>query len=117
MVTKDLKKHRRKKIRYRIRKKIHGTSACPRLSVYKSNKYVYVQLIDDKKGHTLVSMDTRKQQGKPVELAKKLGKGIVEAAKKKTITKIVYDRSGYRYQGIVKALFEAAQKELSNIHG
>jgi large subunit ribosomal protein L18 len=106
---------RRQKIRYRIRKKISGTAECPRLAVYRSNKEIYVQLIDDVAGHTLCSASSRDKQGKTftgnkTEKAKQVGKIIAERAAEKGITSIAFDRGGYLYHGRVKALAEGARE-------
>jgi large subunit ribosomal protein L18 len=108
------KEGRRRKIRYRIRRKVNGTSACPRLSVYRSNKYIHCQLVDDISGHTL-AYATSKEEGVPtgvpkIEQAKAVGKILAEKARSKNIETIVFDRSGYLYHGRVKALADAARE-------
>jgi large subunit ribosomal protein L18 len=93
----------RKKRKLRIRAKISGTAVAPRLAVYRSNKYIYAQIIDDTKHHTLV--------GLPGSLdAAALGKKLADLAKKKKITKVVFDRAGYSYHGRIKALADAARE-------
>ncbi len=111
--NKHIKRKRRQK---RIRARIFGTSDCPRLSVFRSNQHIYVQLIDDLKGQTLVSASDleikfkdKKFKGK-IEIAKKVGEEIARRALAKNIKKIVFDRSGYRYHGRVKAIAEAARE-------
>lgn len=111
------KKNRRDKIRRRIRSTVTGTEERPRLSVFKSNKHVYAQLVDDRNGHTLASASTQTEAvqdetaDKPrKEGAQIVGKHLAEAAQEKGIKKVVFDRSGYRYHGIVKALAEGARK-------
>lgn len=106
----------RKKIHLRIRRKLIGTAQRPRLNVYRSLNNIYVQLIDDMNGHTLVSASTLDGEGKKsikrggnVEAAKAVGKLIAERAKTKGIEGVVFDRSGYIYQGRVKALAEAVR--------
>lgn len=101
-----LKRHKR------IRAKISGTADCPRLSVYRSNKEIYAQLIDDVKGVTLVSassFDLKVPNGGNIEAAKIVGESLAKAAKKQKIQKVVFDRSGYLYHGRVKALADAAR--------
>jgi large subunit ribosomal protein L18 len=107
------KQVRRQKIRYRIRKKIIGTATRPRLAVYKSNTAIYAQLIDDAAGITLVASDTRKLKGKRCEKAAELGQLVAKKAKEKEITQVVFDRSGYQYHGVVKALFDATNEAIA----
>lgn len=85
----------------RIRSRLSGIAERPRLSIFRSNKYMYAQLIDDVKGVTLASVRD--------DSAIKVGEGIAKVAKDKKITKVVFDRSGYRYLGRVKALADAAR--------
>ena len=99
----------------RIRSKISGTSAIPRLCVFRSNTGIYAQIIDDETRTTLVSASTldkdlKIKNGSNVEAAKVVGKAIAEKAKKKKITKVVFDRGGYLYHGRVKALADAARE-------
>jgi large subunit ribosomal protein L18 len=108
----------REKRHNRIRKKISGTKERPRLSVYRSIKNLYAQLIDDTAGATLLSLSTSspqlrerlKKDSGNVKGAAALGSALAEECKKKGIEKIVFDRSGYLYHGRVKALAEAARK-------
>lgn len=111
------KKQRRNKIRRRIRSTIRGTEERPRLAIYKSNKHVYLQLIDDLKGVTLLGVSSKSEsvrsevEGKGgIEQATVLGKELAKAALEKGVDKAVYDRSGYKYHGIVKAAAEAARE-------
>ena len=101
-------------IKKSIRKKIAGTSSKPRLSVYRSNKDIYVQIIDDLSGKTLVSASSRtkdfKAEGTKVELANKVGKLVAEKAKAAGIENVVFDRNGYLYHGRVKSLAEGARE-------
>jgi large subunit ribosomal protein L18 len=113
----DLKQERRSKIRRRIRSTIRGTSDRPRLSIFKSNKHVYLQLINDLDNLTIMSVSTKSAdlkkdlKDKPaVESAEIIGKALAEAAKEKGIAQVVFDRSGYKYHGIVKAAAEGARK-------
>ena len=99
----------------RIRSKISGTSAIPRLCVFRSNTGIYAQIIDDETRTTLVSAssldkDLNIKNGSNVEAAKVVGKAIAEKATKAKITKVVFDRGGYLYHGRVKALAEAARE-------
>ena len=104
---------RRKKIHYRIRRKITGTAQRPRLTVYRSNKYIYGQLIDDVAGITLASASSREEDivrnVNKSEQSKQVGKALAERAKSKNIETIVFDRGGYLYHGRVKALADGAR--------
>ena len=95
----------------RIRAKISGTAAMPRLSVYKSNTSLYGQIIDDEKGITLVSFSADKAKGKSVlEKSANAGKEIAKLAQDKGITKIVFDRGGFIYTGKIKAFADGARE-------
>lgn len=95
----------------RLRAKISGTAIRPRLSVFRSNKFVYAQLIDDVEGKTLVAADSRKEtKGTAIEKAKLVGTAIAKKATAANITEVVFDRGGFRYQGIVAALADAARE-------
>jgi len=102
--------------RDRIRKKIAGTSDCPRMNVFKSDKHFIVQLIDDNIGKTLINVSTMRKELREgavkanLEGAKKIGKLVAEEAKKQNIKKVVFDRNGYRYHGVIKALADAARE-------
>ena len=100
------KTERRTKIRKRIRSTISGTPECPRISVYKSNKQLYVQLIDDVAGVTLGSSSAKST----VEGGKEAGASIAQIALEKGIKTAVYDRSGYEFHGIIKAVADAARE-------
>lgn len=104
----------RAKAKVKIRKKIEGTAERPRLSVFRSSKHMYAQLIDDVAGTTLVSFCSSKVEGlkstSNCDAAKAVGANIANAAKSKNITKIVFDRSGYVYHGRIKALAEGARE-------
>jgi len=106
---------RRAKIKRRIRKKVFGTSSVPRLSVFRSNKQIYAQIIDDVTGKTLASSGSLKnddaQKGNKTSQAEFVGKLIAEKAKKSGIDKVVFDRNGYLYHGRVKSLADSARKE------
>lgn len=95
----------------RIRAKISGTSERPRLAVFRSNKFIYAQIIDDTKGHTLVAFDSQLSKAKtPVERAREVGIEIAKKAKAAGITKIVFDRGGYLYTGKIKMVADAARE-------
>ena len=110
----NLKSNRRLRIKRRIRKNIFGTSARPRLSVFRSNKQIYAQVIDDINGVTLVSAASLKvedaQKVSKLEQAKLIGKEIAEKATKAGIAEVVFDRNGYLYHGRIKSLAEALRK-------
>ena len=106
------KVEKRNRIKRRVRGKISGSSELPRLSVYKSNKEIYAQLIDDKDGKTLASASSRtlKAKGNKVEISAEVGKAIAEKAKAAGIENIVFDRNGFVYHGRVKALADGARE-------
>ncbi len=107
------KVNRRAKIKRRIRKKITGTSAMPRLSVFRSNKQIYAQIIDDSTGKTLVSAssyNSKIAKGNKVEQAAAVGKQVADLAKKAGIETVVFDRNGYLYHGRVKSLADSARE-------
>ena len=111
MGTVNIKTKHRERRRKRIRAKVSGTSKTPRLSVFKSNKHVSVQLIDDDKGNTLFSYWSKSFKGKNLtDKAKSVGKKIAEEAVKKGVKKAVFDRGGYLYTGVVKALADGARE-------
>jgi large subunit ribosomal protein L18 len=109
---------RREKRHLRIRKKVQGTAERPRLSIYKSLKHLYVQLIDDVSGRCLTSVTTNTKENKAsgkksfanVASAQLLGQQIAEKARNAGQESVVFDRSGYRYHGIVKAVADAARE-------
>lgn len=108
-------KNSRNRRKARVRSKIKGTSECPRLSVFRSHTSIYAQLIDDVKGTTLVSSNDRKTDGskdsKRTDKAREVGRLLAQLAKKQGITRIVFDRNGYKYHGRVKALADGAREE------
>ena len=113
MITKEDKNLSRVRRHARVRRKISGTAECPRLCLYRSNKNIEAQIIDDVKGVTLVSsssMVLKLENGSNIEAAAKVGKDIAEKALAAKIEKVVFDRSGYIYHGRVKALAEAARE-------
>jgi large subunit ribosomal protein L18 len=113
MTNKPSKNVSRLRRHARVRAKISGTAEKPRLCLYRSNKNIEVQLIDDVKGVTLVassSVALKLENGSNIEAAKAIGKDVAEKALKANIKTIVFDRSGYLYHGRVKALAEAARE-------
>ena len=113
MISKVNKNVSRKRRHARVRNKVSGTPTCPRLCVYRSNKNIEAQIIDDVNGVTLVSsssMSLKLENGSNVEAATAVGKDIAEKALAKKLETIVFDRSGYIYHGRVKALAEAARE-------
>jgi len=104
------KQELRNRRKHRIRSKVTGTASRPRLSVYKSNVALYVQMIDDAEGKTLLSVSSVKDKKKNMDVAKKIGADLAELAKKKEITSCVFDRNGYKYHGVVKALADSARE-------
>ncbi|CAA9200603.1 50S ribosomal protein L18 [Flavobacterium aquidurense] len=106
------KSDRRQRIRFRIRKSISGTATNPRLSVFRSNKEIYAQLIDDVNGVTLLAASSREKEigkGTNVEVAAAVGKLVAEKALKAGIDTITFDRGGYLYHGRIKSLAEGAR--------
>ena len=102
---------RRAKIKRRIRSKVQGTAEVPRLCVYRSNKAIYVQIIDDSKGATLLSESSQGiKTGTKVEVAKEVGKAIAAKATANGIESVKFDRNGYLYHGRIKNLAEGARE-------
>lgn len=115
MARTDKKVVRRLQIKRRIRYKIKGTTETPRLSVFRSNKQIYAQIINDELGETLVSCSSRKKEltSQPIskmEMSQLVGKTLAEMAKEKGVDKVVFDRGGYKYHGRIKALAEGARE-------
>lgn len=117
MYTPVDRKAKRRRRHIRVRKRVFGTAERPRMAVYKSLKHIYVQIIDDEKGHTLVSASTLDKEVREqikglskTEQAKLVGKIVAERALAKGIKKVVFDRGGFKYQGRVQALAEAARE-------
>ncbi|NND76576.1 MAG: 50S ribosomal protein L18 [Flavobacteriales bacterium] len=105
------KANKRKRIHLRIRKRIKGTAERPRLAVYRSNKEIYCQLIDDINGQTLASATSKEQKsGSKSEQAASVGKQIADLAKNVNIESVIFDRGGYLYHGRVKALADGARE-------
>ena len=108
------KASRRNRRKMHIRKRINGTADRPRMSVYRSNKHIYIQVIDDIEGKTLISTSNLEKEFKEmksnVENAQKLGEVVGKRIKDAKINTVVFDRNGYRYHGIVKAVADGARK-------
>ncbi|MDX9703345.1 MAG: 50S ribosomal protein L18 [Candidatus Auribacterota bacterium] len=112
------RKEARKKRQVRLRKKLLGTVECPRLSVFKSLKHLYVQLIDDNNGKTLLAVSTLSKEysskynetGCNIPVAKNVGALLSEKAKASKISELRFDRSGYKYHGVVKALADSIRE-------
>ena len=106
-----LRKKSKEKRKLRVRGKVFGTSQKPRLSVFRSNKNIRAQLIDDENRVTLVSAESTSHKGKTkTEVASEVGKELAKKALEKKIKSVVFDRSGYRYHGRVKALADGARE-------
>ena len=115
MISKVDRNKARLRRHLRVRKKVFGTAARPRLNVFRSSKHIYAQIIDDLKGVTLVAASTLDKElglknGGNVEAARKVGELIAKRAKEKGIEAVVFDRGGYVYHGRVQALAEAARE-------
>jgi len=119
MINKPSRAVARQKRHYKMRRYLSGTAARPRLSVFKSNKYIYAQLIDDVAGHTLASAsstdaalvkEAKLESQSSLDAAKAVGNAIAQKAKEKGVEVVVFDRGGYIYHGKVKALADAARE-------
>lgn len=106
--------YRRSRIKMRIRKKVSGSASMPRLSVFRSNRDIYAQIIDDNEGRTLVQASSKEKsfsfKGTKTEQAAEVGKIVAERAKSAGIERVVFDRNGYLYHGRVKSLAEGARE-------
>ena len=114
-MSQDHKVIRRQKLRWRIRTKLHGTAQKPRLSVFRSNTDIYVQLVDDNNGNTLAAASSREKDivaagGTKVEKSANVGKAIAQKAKALGIEACVFDRGGYLYHGRVKSVADGARE-------
>ncbi|MEJ6399640.1 50S ribosomal protein L18 [Nicoliella lavandulae] len=113
MISKPDKNKTRQRRHLRVRNKISGTAECPRLNVFRSNKNIYAQIIDDVEGVTLASastLDSEVSGGNKTDQAKIVGKLVAERAAKKNVKNVVFDRGGYLYHGRVQALADAARE-------
>jgi large subunit ribosomal protein L18 len=108
----NIKTEKRTRLHKKIRSRVSGTESCPRLAVFRSNRYMYAQLIDDVKGITLASASDISLTDKmtKVERAKSVGKKLADEAKKHKITAVVFDRGGFSYRGRVQALADGARE-------
>ena len=106
----SLKTEQRARRHRRVRARISGTAERPRLAVFRSNRYIYAQLVDDEKRATLVAADSRTQKGASArDRANAVGAAIAAAAKAKGITHAVFDRGGFQYEGVIAALADGAR--------
>ena len=119
MINKPCRADARKKRHYRLRRNLSGTAIRPRLTVFKSNKYIYAQLVDDVKGCTIASASTKDEASvkaakltstSNIDAAKFVGASVAEKAKKLGIEEVVFDRGGYIYHGKVAAIADAARE-------
>jgi large subunit ribosomal protein L18 len=117
MITKGDKNKARKRRHFRVRRKVEGTTARPRLNVFRSTKHIYAQLIDDVTGITLASASTvdpelkgSVEHGGNVDAAKKVGELVAKRALEKGVKEVVFDRGGYLYHGRIQALADAARE-------
>ena len=104
----------RRRRHFRVRKTVHGTQSRPRLAVFRSNKYIYAQVIDDDKGHTIVSASSRESAVRgttlSVDTATQVGTLVASRAQDAGISKVVFDRGGFKFHGRIEALADAARK-------
>ena len=113
MIAKTERNQIRSRVHFRIRQKLSGTEARPRLNVYRSLNHIYAQIIDDAKGATIASASTLAHKinaGGNIAAAKEIGKRVAELAIEKGVKKVVFDRGGYLYHGRIKALADAARE-------
>ena len=111
MKTQEKKNGKRLRLKRKIRMKISGTDTRPRLSVYRSNKFIYAQVIDDTKGVTVAqASDVTLTKGTKTERAEEVGALVAKAAQSKNIKEVVFDRNGFKYTGRIKLLAEACRK-------
>jgi large subunit ribosomal protein L18 len=105
----------RRRRHFRVRKSVHGTAERPRLAVFRSNRHIYAQVIDDEAGHTLAAASSQepslRDRSLTVEVATEVGKTIAARAKEAGVGEVILDRGGFAYHGRIKALAEAAREE------
>jgi len=105
----------RRRRHFRVRKSVHGTAQRPRLAVFRSNRYIYAQVIDDESGHTVAAAssqeETLRDRTLTIETAAEVGKRVATRAKDAGIKAVVFDRGGFKFHGRVKAVAEAAREE------
>ena len=110
----ELKNAQRKRRKLRIRSKLFGTAERPRMTVFKSNKHTYVQVVDDSTGHTIASASNLEKEFKDLKNtvveAEKIGQAIGERLKKANVNKVIFDRNGNLFHGVVKAVADGARK-------
>lgn len=105
------KQEKRNRLKAKIRSRISGTALRPRLSVFRSNKFVYAQVIDDMAGKTIVAAsDVKIEKGTKIERAKEVGKAVAEACLKNKIAQVVFDRNGFKYTGRIKLVADTARE-------
>lgn len=109
-MSRQTTQQKRLRIKRKIRSQVSGTEARPRLSVFRSNNYLYAQLIDDTKGVTVVGVSDIKSKGTKMEGAIAAGKELATAAKAKGVSAVVFDRNGFKYAGRIKAFADAARE-------
>lgn len=112
-MAKNPKRDRRLRVRRGIRAKVQGTAERPRLTVFRSNRHIYAQLVDDRAGHTLAAASTLEDgfgEGTPVDQGSVVGKALAERAREAGVETAVFDRNGYRYHGRVRAVAEGARE-------
>jgi large subunit ribosomal protein L18 len=105
--TRSEKRYRR---HLRVRKKVEGTTERPRLVVFRSLKHIYAQLVDDQTARTLMTVSSTKLEGKKIEKSSEVGKQLAARAKEAGITRVVFDRAGYKYHGRIKAVADGARE-------
>lgn len=112
MNSKNIKKSKRVRRHAKIRSRMSGTKETPRLAVFKSNKYMYAQIIDDDKAQTIVAATSMELKGKSAKVAQatEVGKAVAKKAIEKGVKKVVFDRGGFAYTGRVKALADGARE-------
>ena len=111
--ARTVKTARRRRVKRSVRNKVHGSSACPRLTVFRSNKHIYAQLIDDAAGTTLAaasSLDKAVEGNNPTEVGREVGQLLARKAKEVGVNAAVFDRNGYRYLGRVRSLADGARE-------
>lgn len=111
MKSKNIKTEKRLRLKKKIRMRISGDAIRPRLSIFRSNRFIYAQAIDDTKGTTLAAVSDATQKGTKVAGAEYVGKAIAKMLVDKGIKKVVFDRGGFKYAGRVKILADAARAE------
>ena len=109
MASKNTKTEKRLRLKKKIRMRMSGSAECPRVAVFRSNRYIYAQAIDDNKGVTVAAASDAMEKGTKVAGAEHVGKTLAKILKEKGVNKIVFDRGGFKYAGRVKILADAAR--------